>query len=133
MVADKIKFIGDQYQRETKYCREDMASRVIDWEHLPKKFKEYPAALKIIKLLPAIHDEGLSLWRTLVKRRSQRDFTKSAISLGELSQLLFATQGITEKSEGYLLRTSPSAGALYPIETYLAVNRVQSLQTGLYH
>jgi SagB-type dehydrogenase family enzyme len=51
----------------------------------------------------------------------------------DLAQLLFSTQGVTGKVSGYLLRTAPSAGALYPIETYLAVNRVASLKAGLYH
>jgi len=50
----------------------------------------------------------------------------------ELSNLLWATQGITEKAFGPWYRTAPSAGALHPIDTYLVVNRVQGLEPGIY-
>lgn len=50
-----------------------------------------------------------------------------------LSQLLFAAQGITGKIYGTPLRTAPSAGALYPIEIYLVVNKVAELEPGIYH
>jgi SagB-type dehydrogenase family enzyme len=55
------------------------------------------------------------------------------LSLVDLSQLLWAAQGITAQAGGHLLRTAPSAGALYPIETYLYIDRVDGLEKGLYH
>ncbi len=60
------------------------------------------------------------------------------MSKRELAQLLWATQGITKASVpaygGKLgLRTAPSAGALFPIETYLCVNKVEGLEPGIYH
>jgi len=51
----------------------------------------------------------------------------------ELSQLLWAAQGITRYQRGFGFRTAPSAGALYPIETYLIANRVETLEKGAYH
>jgi SagB-type dehydrogenase family enzyme len=51
----------------------------------------------------------------------------------KLSQLLWATQGITHTINGYDFRAAPSAGALYPIETYLVVNRVENIEEGIYH
>ena len=51
----------------------------------------------------------------------------------ELSQLLWATQGITSRAWGYDFRAVPSAGALYPIETYVLANRVDDLLPGIYH
>jgi SagB-type dehydrogenase family enzyme len=47
--------------------------------------------------------------------------------------LIWATQGITSKARGFDFRASPSAGALYPIETYLVANRVEEIPSGLYH
>jgi len=71
----------------------------------------------------------LLVFDSIKTRRSLRDYAKEPLSLRELSTLLFATQGITS---GYK-RAAPSAGALYPIETYLAVNNVEGLAKGLYH
>jgi SagB-type dehydrogenase family enzyme len=51
----------------------------------------------------------------------------------ELSQLLWAAQGITRESRGVDFRTSPSAGALFPIETYLVIHDVEGIDAGLYH
>jgi SagB-type dehydrogenase family enzyme len=46
---------------------------------------------------------------------------------------VWATQGVTLASPPYLLRTAPSAGALYPVETYLAVHRVSGVDPGIWH
>ncbi|OGO19260.1 MAG: nitroreductase [Chloroflexi bacterium RBG_16_48_8] len=63
-----------------------------------------------------IMDGELSLERALRNRRSVREFTDEPLSIDEISQLLWAAQGITDP-RGY--RTAPSAGALYPIELYV--------------
>jgi len=132
-VIPKHSAIGDRYQQETKYSRESMGGGFLDWEKMPEAFKQYPQAQQVIKLPPAKQDEGLGLWQILSRRRSERDFSQSPLTMQDLSQLLFSTQGVTGKVSGYLLRTAPSAGALYPIETYLAVKRIASLTPGLYH
>lgn len=59
----------------------------------------------------------MSLEETILKRRSIRSFTPKELSLEQISQILWATQGITEKTRGF--RAAPSAGALYPLEIYL--------------
>jgi SagB-type dehydrogenase family enzyme len=46
---------------------------------------------------------------------------------------LWATQGVTLASHNFLFRTSPSAGALYPVETYVAIHRVTGLDPGIWH
>lgn len=58
-----------------------------------------------------------SLEEALVRRRSVREFDTQPLTSGELGQLLWATQGITHE-QGF--RTAPSAGALYPLEVYVA-------------
>ena len=72
-------------------------------------------------------------WSILEQRRSKRNFTPDALTLNELNLLLWASQGITADMGDYQLRTAPSSGALYPIETYLVVNRVVGLEPGIYH
>jgi len=65
----------------------------------------------------------------LVERRSVRDYSTELLSLDEVSQLLWAAQGVTAEWGG---RTAPSAGALYPLEVYLVVGRVENLTEGIY-
>jgi SagB-type dehydrogenase family enzyme len=55
------------------------------------------------------------------------------VTKAELSRLLWAAQGVTRQVQGYAFRTAPSAGALYPIETYVVVHRVDGLEPGVYH
>jgi SagB-type dehydrogenase family enzyme len=71
----------------------------------------------ILQLPPAEQKGTMSLEEALARRRSVREFTPEALTERELSQLLWAAQGITH-AEG--LRTAPSAGALYPLELYVA-------------
>ena len=56
----------------------------------------------------------------LAERRSVREYADQPLTLAEVSQLLWAAQGITESRMG--LRTAPSAGALYPLELYVVKN-----------
>ena len=72
----------------------------------------------------------LSVEEALRRRRSVRDYTKGALSLAEISQLLWAAQGITLRAEGF--RTAPSAGATYPLEIYLVAGNVNGLAAGIY-
>lgn len=68
--------------------------------------------------LPQPKTKGeMSLEESILRRRSIRSFSSKELTLEELSQLLWATQGITEPIRGY--RAAPSAGALYPLEIYL--------------
>jgi len=84
---------------------------------------------EIIKLPEPRFKSKISLEETLLKRRSVRDYKDEPLNLEEISQLLWAAQGITSP-EG--LRTAPSAGALYPIEVYIVVGKVNDLPTGIY-
>ena len=68
---------------------------------------------------PVTRGQHFSLEETLAVRRSVREFTVEPLTLAEISQLLWAAQGVTDV-EG--LRTAPSAGALYPLELYVATS-----------
>ena len=84
-----------------------------------------------IKLPTPENTPGMSLVECMAKRRSVRDFSQDALSLMQLSQLLWAAQGVTGYADHK--RTPPSAGALHPLETYVAVGNVDRLAPGLYH
>lgn len=96
-------------------------------------YKIYPEPLARIELPAPTSEGGAGLWKVLRERMSIRDYNLEALTLGEVSQLLWASQGITREHGDWQFRTAPSAGALYPIETYLGVNRVEGLTGGLYH
>ncbi len=51
----------------------------------------------------------------------------------ELSRLLYLTSGIAADKYGNARRTAPSSGALYPIEVYAVVHRVDGVEPGVYH
>lgn len=68
--------------------------------------------------------------RALEARRSVREYAAAPLARPELAQLLWAAQGMTDPAG---LRTAPSAGALYPLEMYVAAGDVSDLEPGVYH
>lgn len=124
--------VGERFQERTRYRRDHLPGRPLDWQSQPEPYKEYPDAARVS--LPAPHlAGGQPLWSVLKRRRSVRRYAEGAITMEELSQLLWASQGITRYRQGFGFRTAPSAGALYPIETYIIANAVESLESGAYH
>ena len=106
----------------------------------PPAEKPIPEGARRIALVP--HPDillgDMPLRKAIAGRRSRREFSEVELSLEELSFLLWATQGITGEThdeKGAVVerfRAAPSAGARYPLETYLAVHRVKGLPPGLY-
>lgn len=85
--------------------------------------------MKTIKLPAPKYDGTVSVERALLSRRSQRDYRPEAVTLEETATLLWAAQGTTALG-GF--RTTPSAGALYPLEVYLVAGNVDKLPVGIY-
>lgn len=81
--------------------------------------------MKVIELTKPRLKGDVSVEEAIQKRRSVRSYSPKELSAEDISQLLWACQGITDQGRG--LRASPSAGALYPLEIYLAKS------DGLYH
>jgi len=82
-----------------------------------------------IRLPEVKYDTGYDVNRALHERRSVREYKNEALALKELAHLLWAAQGVTSLG-GF--RTAPSAGALYPLETYAVVGDVVTLEPGIY-
>lgn len=100
------------------------------WGVQPSLYKEYPSTQRI----PLSRDfkyRGLFVEEAIVQRRSIRDYSGEMLTMDQLSLLLYSAYGITEPS--YPLRASPSAGALYPLEIYPVVSKVEGLVSGVYH
>jgi SagB-type dehydrogenase family enzyme len=124
--------IGDRFQQDTKYHRGKLSGGYLDWGRKPETYKRYPEAVRI-DLDPPQIKSGAPVWEIVQQRRSVRSFKDSPLRKEHLSQLLWAAQGITREEQGHALRTAPSAGALYPVETYLAVHYVEGIEPGIYH
>lgn len=82
-----------------------------------------------IKLQEPRVDGGISLDKALAERRSIRSFGNEGLSFDEVSQILWAAQGVTDE-KGH--RTAPSALARYPLEVYLVAGNVTGLPSGVY-
>ncbi|MBA7626137.1 hypothetical protein ES703_33579 [subsurface metagenome] len=84
---------------------------------------------EVINLPEPQYDSDVSIEQSLLNRRSTRSYTGEPLTLQEVSQLLWAAQGMTDP-RGF--RTAPSAGALYPLELYLVAGDVEDLISGVY-
>ena len=85
---------------------------------------------QVIKLPEPRTDGGMTVEKSLQERRSIRSFGKDGLTLNEVSQLLWAAQGVTD-DKGH--RTAPSAMARYPLQVYLLAGNVTGLPAGVYH
>lgn len=100
------------------------------------ELKEYTAIPKTyvgeaIALPTPVKIGRVSVEEALAGRRSKREFTNIPLSTTQLSQMLWAAQGITD--EETLGRTAPSARSIYPYNLYVVVRNVANMQPGLYH
>lgn len=77
---------------------------------------------------PELQDSG-SLVGCIEARRSVREYTEAPLTIGVLSQLLWAAQGVTGPGQK---RATPSAGGLYPLHLQIVVQRVSGLEPGTY-
>ncbi|UCE22932.1 MAG: SagB/ThcOx family dehydrogenase, partial [Candidatus Aminicenantes bacterium] len=126
------KGTGDFFQKETQYIRGKIGGGPLLWQAKPKTYKHYPKAPKY-KLKVPQKEGGMPLWEAINLRHSFRNFKDQPMKKDIFSQLLWATQGITHESMGFEFRAAPSAGALYPVETYLALHNVEEFESGIYH
>ncbi|PJE81325.1 hypothetical protein COU58_03070 [Candidatus Pacearchaeota archaeon CG10_big_fil_rev_8_21_14_0_10_32_42] len=95
-------------------------------------FKTYP---RMRKVEFKISDCEREFCRLLEQRKSIRDFEGSPISFDSLNRIIHYSVGIKDSKESleHTRRYYPSAGARYPIETYIINNNVDRLKKGLYH
>jgi SagB-type dehydrogenase family enzyme len=86
-----------------------------------------------IRLPKPIIAGGLPVNEAIHHRRSIRSFSSEPVQLFQLSQILWAAQGITYPPGN--ARTVPSAGATYPLEIYAVIgdNAINTVDSGVYH
>ncbi|EMT51243.1 SagB/ThcOx family dehydrogenase [Brevibacillus borstelensis] len=128
--------ICNEFLQATSYAVGDLEegwAAKYDFDKRPPTYMRYDDAVVRIPLGPRELPPSPDLWELMQNRRSRRNFLCEPMTLNELNILLWGTQGITADMGDYQIRATPSAGALYPIETYLLVNNVEGLEKGLYH
>lgn len=89
-------------------------------------------AMGVVKLPNPETAGAVSVEEAIMRRRSIRSYTDEPLSLQDISQLMWAAQGITDPQRRF--RAAPSAGATYPLEVYVVVGTVgvTGLASGVY-
>jgi len=121
-----------RFQQGTAYSRTGMPRRDPRWRQAVGPKKSYAAGGGAVSLARPERLPAADLWAVLRARRSQRELAAEPMSQERLFLLLWAAQGISS-SGPWALRTAPSAGALYPVETYVCASRIEGLAAGVYH
>lgn len=108
-------------------------------QKMSKAYKQYSLAKKV-KLPPVgeIQNNSKTFDEVIQNRRTVREFAANPLGINELSKVLHQTYGITGSipmtgGGTQPLRAAPSGGALYPAEIYLGINKVEGLNSGIYH
>lgn len=130
---------------ENRFWLKDIIRQQVDFactdqsQHIPAPPLQKPCPQEVVRIdLPegelSLSQLGhVSVSQAITRRQSVRKYAVTPLTLEELSALLWATQGVREiLGPECALRTVPSAGARHAFETYLAINRIDSLQSGIY-
>lgn len=132
----KAETIGTDFLRLTRYIYDKKSDQELGITR-PDAIKARSGELVSLPAIGVINMPSLSLAKAIQQRRSLRKYSDAALSLDELSFLLWSCSWArdfrTNEKIELTLRNVPSAGARHPLETYLWVRRVQGLKSGLYY
>jgi SagB-type dehydrogenase family enzyme len=129
--------IAGLYHLHSSNVRCRTTDLAVDQDRHPMRFRSYPGAPRLP--LPGRDFTLLDspLGELLAQRVSHRDFSTAPLPLEMLGRLLYASYGVrgVRSFEGQMVysRPTPSAGGLYPVELYVALQRVDGAADGVYH
>lgn len=123
---------GKDFIEKTKYRYLPKSDQILGLPQPPLEL-DYSRETTIIDLpLPQNEVFTADLTTAIQRRVSVRKYAPNPLTPGELSHLLWCTQGVKEIRSGLTFRTVPSAGARHALETWLLINNVAGIQPGLY-
>jgi len=124
--------VVERYHEISSHSRSGVLARapMVDWGTPPPP-KTHPGAPRVAlpALLPSPPSRPLS--EALLEAPARRG--SGVPELADLASVLFHGAGVTDRRGGLALRASPSSGALFASELYLAVREAKGLEPGLYH
>lgn len=122
-------FIGWQFVQKTKFDR-----NTIHKIRSPLLHGSFNQKYKVSKLcfLPRPSKIDVPFSEVVSKRASCRTYIPRKISVQDLSNILWMGYGIREKKGNFYFGNAPSAGALYPLDIYVAIFHVATLENGIY-
>lgn len=125
--------IGEEFMERTLYRNLEPPAQKRGVAQPPLVLPADPSLPQIaLPARSALAAAPVDLLALIDDRRSMRDYAPDPLTMPELSYLLWCTQGVLQAKDRFTLRTVPSAGARHAFETYLLINRVESLEPGLY-
>ena len=126
------EFLKDTIRQHIDFSQTDQSRKVAP-PPLEKPFAADAHRIKLIEPGQWKELKRVDVATAIKNRRSRREFTDTPLLLEELSFLLWATQGVRQRSgRSTVLRTVPSAGARHALETYLCVFNVKALRPAVY-
>ena len=127
------------YHEATKHSYRSVrtGAYLLDWDNRPLPYKLYPevAGIALPRDLSLARTPALEAIGAEQPAAAPRD--REELKLEGLTRILFCAGGLTRRRrvgvEDYHFRAAASAGALYPVEIYLAAGEIDGLERGLYH
>jgi len=101
-------------------------------QELPPESDDSVVALPPVEEAYGTASRSAALHSLLKTRQSRRMFETAALSLAELSYLLWSCEGVRENKGKFSFRTTPSGGARHPLDVYVFARSIGGLKPGLY-
>lgn len=125
-------FLKDSIRKEIDFSQTDQ-NKSVDVPPLEKPYRADALRIDLVKPGTWKDIAGLDLVAAIGHRESRRSYTQEALTLEEISFLLWATQGVRGEVVGsHAYRTVPSAGCRHAFETYLVILNGKGLGQGVY-